>query len=394
MDGRSAPLSRRDRNFWNSDAGKRTQDLARRFRILHIRLDHQPLTKRSAARSKRRNADFAELVERETEIYRALPRDRWPKPRAGIALDVIVSSPQPPRVDSVCKWLLDLLGSKTHPALYADDRQVEMLHARCWPPQDDSEPLMLISARTAADARAAVRRRQDPDERDRFDDLDDRPWDRHRAEAELDSALDDLDYARDSQAPVAEREWAEQRVRRSWQSYELGSVDETIGLVYCVVAEGRNGKLSPGAVLRGLSSRRLPVFDLGAVPKEHGQTADFKDSFRQVLTDFKAAHRWWQSAEVPVGLSIFHAPSPAGKDLDNILLNLVPIVVEVLDPPQYERWTSDSETIPWISFIEATTVPADEHLPPGGLVVALTSGDRYQSWWSQAEDEVERHLTA
>jgi hypothetical protein len=74
-------------------------------------------------------------------------------------------------------------------------------------------------------------------------------------------------------------------------------------------------------------------------------------------------------------------------------LDLVAVVIEVLDPPQYERWIFDSPTIPWISFIEATTVPADEHLPAGGLIVALTNGDRYQSWWAQAEDEVERYLT-
>ncbi|QWS33050.1 hypothetical protein [Curtobacterium aetherium] len=386
-------MSRRDRNFWNSDEGKRAQDRARQLRILRIRLDRQPLTKRSAARSKRRNADFAELVERETEIYRALPRDSWPKPRAGVALEVIVSSPQPPRVDSVCKWLLDLLGSETRPAVYVDDRQVEMLHARCWPPYDVREPLMLISARTAADARAALRRRHDPDVRDGFDDLDDRPWDRHRAEAELEFALDDLGYAPDSPESVEERESAEQRVRRTWQSYDLGSVDETIRLVYRAVAEGREGKVSPGATLEQLNSGRLPVFNLGTVPSEHGRGADFKDSFRRALTDFTAAHRWWRSVEVPVGLSIFHAPGPAGKDLDNILLNLVPILIEILEPPQYERWTLDSETTPWISFIEATTVQADEHLPAGDLVVALTNGDRYQSWWSQAEDEVERHLT-
>lgn len=268
-----------------------------------------------------------------------------------------------------------------------------MLHARCWPPTDERDALMLISARTAADARAVLRRRHDPDERDRFDDLDDRRWDRYRAEVELDYALDDLAHARDSHDSVEEREWAEQRVRRTWQSYDLGSVDETIRLVYRALAEGRVGKMSPGATLEQLSSRRLPVFNLGAVPKEQGQSSDFKDSFRRALTDFTAAHRWWRSVEVPVGLSIFHAPGPAGKDLDNILLNLVPIVIEVLDPPQYERWTMDSETTPWISFIEATTVPADGHLPAGGLVVALTNGDRYQSWWTQAEDEVERYLT-
>jgi hypothetical protein len=105
---------------------------------------------------------------------------------------------------------------------------------------------MLIGARTAADARAALRRRHDPDERDRFDDLDDRPWDRHRAEAELDFALDDLNDASDSSDSAEERESTEQRVRRTWQSYDLGSIDETIGLVYRMVAEERGGELTPG----------------------------------------------------------------------------------------------------------------------------------------------------
>lgn len=386
-------MPRRDGSYWNSDEGKRTQDLARRLRTLHIRLDRQPLTKRSAARSKGRNVDFAELLERATEIYRALPRDRWPKPRADIALDVSVSSPQPPRVDSVCKWLLDLLGSETRPAVYADDRQVAMLYARCWPPHDERDPLMLISARTAADARAALRRRHDPDERDHFDDLDDRRRDRRRADAELNFALDELNDARDSTDSAEERRSAEQRVRRAWQSHDLGVVDEMIGSLYRVVAEGRTGDVSVGTTLKQLSSRRIPVFDLGELPYERGQSDDFRSRFRQVLTEFKASHRWWQTVEVPVGLSIFYAPGPAGKDLDNILLDLVPVVIEVLDPPQYERWTFDSLTIPWISFIEATRVPADEDLPAGGLVVALTNGDRYRSWWSQAEDEVERYLS-
>lgn len=387
-------MGRHDGSYWNSDEGRRTQDLARRLRVLHIRLDRRPLTKRSAARSKGRNADYAELLERETEIYRALPRDRWPKPLAGVALDVSVSSPQPPRVDHICKWLLDLLGSKTRPAVYADDRQVTMLYARCWPPHDERDPLMLISARTAADARAALRRRHDPDERDHFDDLDDRPWDRHRADAELDFALDDLNRARSTSEPAEEREIAEQRVRRCWQSYDLGSVDEIIGLVYRSIAEKRLGELSPGATLAHLSRRRVPAFGLGELLSQRDQHPDFRGRFHEVLTEFKAAHAWWQTVEVPVGLSIFYAPGSAGKDLDNILLDVVPVVIEVLDPPQYERWILDSPTTPWISFIEATTVPADEHLPAGSLVVALTNGDRYRSWWSQAEDEVERHLTS
>lgn len=117
---------------------------------------------------------------------------------------------------------------------------------------------MLISARMAADTRAALRRRHDAttprphdaDQRDRFDDLDSRPWGRHRAEAELDFALDDLKDTHALSDSAEERESVEQRVRRTWQSYDLGAVDEVIGLVYQAVAEGRTGEASAGATLK------------------------------------------------------------------------------------------------------------------------------------------------
>jgi hypothetical protein len=92
------------------------------------------------------------------------PLNHWPRAKAALALDLhfVTSERQPPKLWSLPKHYLDLLGSggphaTLEPRLYCDDRQVKMLFVSAqhgWDPITPGQPWLGFTARTRADALA------------------------------------------------------------------------------------------------------------------------------------------------------------------------------------------------------------------------------------------------
>lgn len=119
------------RRFWDSEEAEAIRLMHRRSRALRLALPWEPPTKKSrpGARKNARDA-LTDAFENDELIQYVRQHARWPKPRAAIAFDIDVSGagPNDPRIDSICKWLLDELAGH----VYADDRQVKLLFARAW----------------------------------------------------------------------------------------------------------------------------------------------------------------------------------------------------------------------------------------------------------------------
>lgn len=71
----------------------------------------------------------------------------------------------------------------------------------------------------------------------------------------------------------------------------------------------------------------------------------------------------------------------------------------MLGPPRHDHhgWLADEPTLSAsqvdIPFIEIAAIAADQSdMPPGSLVLGLSSADRYSGWWSLVGDYVERSL--
>jgi hypothetical protein len=102
---------------------------------------------------------------------------------------------------------------------------------------------------------------------------------------------------------------------------------------------------------------------------------------------------------MPVGVTAFFVPGAAGKDLDNIFRQLVvPVLLEHCHLPRVLRHpyatpedaTGDAAVPPaHIAFIEGVALRGVP-LPPGTVVIALSDGQRHQSWWQMALDRDRR----
>lgn len=121
--------------YWNSPEGALNKLLHRRMSRLIWSTDLEPPSKRARPAKRRRATEqIDEIFNTDLVLSYARSRARWPKPRAPIALDVWLSNAtrNSPRIDSICKWLLDELEGR----VYQDDRQVKLLFARA----DRDEP--------------------------------------------------------------------------------------------------------------------------------------------------------------------------------------------------------------------------------------------------------------
>ena len=127
----------------------------RELRVAHLLVDQEP------RRKGRRGRLEAEVFRREAS--RTLERNNaWPKLKAPLAVDFqfVTSERQPPKLWSLPKHYLDLLGSglpnaPQQPLLFGDDRQVKMLYVSAHhggEPDADGRPWLAMSARTRTDA--------------------------------------------------------------------------------------------------------------------------------------------------------------------------------------------------------------------------------------------------
>lgn len=397
----------------------------------------EPPTKRAGAgRQSRARAALADAFE--TDILTRHARDvtRWPKPRAAIALDVILFSgaPDGARVDSICKWLLDELAG----LVYADDRQVKLLFARVGrarailrsatqetegasdQPQTDSEPHELfgqglsgvdkssptrrqsdlhITAQTYANVLADLRAVLELE--DRWDPFDEEHG-LHREDPVAESFRRDelVDYRSmfdtNSDSDLHRRRLLGNQIDYHDQAQEQTAVDRMFSSLFTSLPVDRLGIWRH---VRGQLSFTPYVFSIGVLPAP-GESAAFRKRLRAILEERR--QRWPglfpMRARSGISMILFEEPERS-KDLDNLMRSVLPDILEVLRPQRQDLhgWVADepdpSQGTPDVPFIEVAAFPAHlSDMPPGSVVFGLSTADRYDSWWALATDHLERDL--
>lgn len=111
------------------------------------------------------------------------------------------------------------------------------------------------------------------------------------------------------------------------------------------------------------------------------------------------------------GVTLFYVESKVGKDLDNIFLDVLPIVFEHLQPPEplLSQWAPIAQIKGWeaalkegrrlaapgVGFIEAVALQNVPNMPhqAGTVIMALSHGGRYESWWGSANSYIRDGFT-
>ena len=141
------------------------------------------------------------------------------------------------------------------------------------------------------------------------------------------------------------------------------------------------------------------IFDVGVLPGR-GEGTAFRAQFRALLEERR--ERWpglfTMRARSGISMVLFEDPD-SGKDLDNLIRTVLPDILEVLRPQQQDLqgWVADEPTpdagVPDIPFIEVAAIPARlTDMPPGSVVLGLSTADRFDSWWKRAANHLERVL--
>lgn len=402
-------------SFWRTEAGQQHRDELRRISAARLLVGYEPRGKKA----QQQEVFFRDLLLEDAKIWSQTPLGGWPRPKADVALDISAQSSRnnAPRPDSLCKWLLDQLdGSRGTPVLFSDDRQVTMLFARC--DRNETEPPSIsVVARRAYLVRESLRRVVRDDENPWSptdeasnpyplligDDFGDSWLETCRGQVEI------WEHLAEFQDVACEVERARLNVRIQTQRVRLALTDTMVARVIADHALPPLGVpphpvhdpsfVSTYDALDQL--QRMPYsYDLGVMTVGRGSKESFETQVRTILHTAVENGTTVYPLLNTVGVTVFYVPDPDGKDLDNIFRELLPIVLEVLNPPRAEPnlrdetdlWTSVAAGDrkcpgdPTVSFIEAVALKGVDlaRHPPGTIYMSLGPGDRRESWWGIA----------
>ncbi|WP_280317591.1 hypothetical protein [Nocardia wallacei] len=319
------------------------------------------------------------------------------------------TSRDPARIDKYCKWLLDELGGQRgDPIVYTDDRQVKMLFARL--DRNAAEPSIWVTAQTVAQVQEGLRRVGSLDRRWTVGEAN---WEleRHSDLDEDDDGGVSPDFLRaggvdaDTISECALRDHVRRRL--GYQRTFLALTDQLSSAVVFTHADkrfrDRMGLPTTNEVLHRVLDYGLAV-DLGPIPTRSGESSAFKQRTATALTQLLTSRPGLTPLLPSIGVTVFSLETRAGKDLDNIFgdFEVLPILLDTERPPvrpladyspieDLREWQEhDRDKSPTavgdIAFIEAVALKGatDERLPPGTVIVALSHGQRLESWWDNA----------
>jgi len=424
--------------FWSTPEAEFIRFHRRRGESLRITLPLEPPTKKTRRRTKEKAREaLSAAFEADALARRARELTKWPKPRAEIALDILLfsSNRNGARVDNICKWLLDELIDH----VYADDRQVKLLYARAarlpasrpqtkkeatqelasedvatlTAPEDfdvavpwlepvepaKDEPKLYITAQTRANVLADLRAVSDLDER--WDPFEEEHGIHHRKFIEHDTMLDHLiDYRSifdpDNDDGLFQRRLITKQIDYQDQSQQQHVVDMVFSSLLTDLPVDRFGVWNQ---VRSHLQYTPYLFDLGVLPT-HGGSLDFQARLRELLLSRRERFPGLFPMRARSGVSmILFEEQRSGKDLDNLIRTVLPDVLEILRPQQHDLpgWIAEevdpAEGVTDIPFIEVAAYPAHmTDMPPGSVVFGLSSAGRYSSWWDRATAHLERTL--
>lgn len=396
--------------FWDSEDGQRHKDFRRNISVIRLSADVEPPTKNPRKRAASQNLQA--LLLKDALLWHGLDGEfgaRWPRLRAPLAVDLTFSSTErnPPGIHTLSKAALDLLGgSPSEAVLFKDDRQIKMLFARAF--RDSKRPTVSVEAQTLAQTLAGVRRAT----------THEYPWRPAKANydiahrrIEADRFDEDMaDWYKDDVSAFGQEQYLRLTFedRLKVQSALLAFTDHVAANVVTAYASERERaqyRLSGTAHALGSLLQSGYAFNLGPLPSR-GQSKEFK---RRVTAHLQAAAttnpRLFPLLSA-VGVTLFYVESKVGKDLDNIFLDVLPIVFKHLQPPEQllSPWAPIEKIKEWdaalkdrrrliapgVGFIEAVALQNVPDMPyqPGTVIMALSHGARYESWWANANSYV------
>lgn len=423
--------------WWSSAQGRAYRDVWRWATTARGRVNVTPKAK--GATGQRRERD---LILEAARSWQNKYGEGWPRPRAEVALDVwAVTRRNPPQPQNFAKRLLDQLGNVDgKPIIYFDDRQVSMLFVRVDAFEGGPfEPMIRFAAQRASLVREGLRL-VDDETRDelgapwpipsmdaqlravgpehRFQDRWDRENDWWRRIQDADDEVDMWRHSK-SKSELARRRLARAEYNATFvrQEQTLAACDDFAADLLTSFARRRRGDLplfremdllrKTDAISIALWCSMPYAIDLGVLPTKPGDTTDFRNNLRSILSDRIASNRTLFPLLCSVGVSVFYVPSQKGKDLDNIFRLVVPVLLGAVKPPIHSKhpgaldedgfgiWNAvrrgeQESPESRIAFIEAVALKGLP-LSPGSAILTLSHGDRHQSWWQRALELTSPH---
>lgn len=297
-----------------------------------------------------------------------------------VALDLEFTSARktPAAIYRMTKWALDVLGEtqrrsdprfRLDPCLYRDDRQIKLLHVTLrqgWPgpdsPHDESRAGLRVFAQPLRDALEDLRVMRELRSRHEVGDF------------ALDELMDEDDYREvdrfeqwdthlppPGEDPVQNRlndffaRWGAFRNAENVQKSALISMDQLVDLALSTGTRKiatRSSTRAPASanareleelkdqhaashwvnVLRSPFSVALPP-----LPQTGAKRATFKSRVQAALTGYHRRWLRWELMLVPLKVTLAVIPPAQGKDLDNLVLEVLPAVHKAFRP-HIEPW--------------------------------------------------------
>lgn len=347
--------------YWDSAEGRDCRRMWREMTTARGIVATRPRAKGSSGAAQERI-----LIEAAAQGFaRALSGGSWPRPKAGVALDVwAVGTKDTPQPQNFAKRLFDQLGSVDGrtPIVYRDDRQVTMLYVRV----DEfasATPTIHFTAQRSSVIRSEIRRGPDDADvrRERFVERDRKLSEQLETASELiiDWRGDTSDLGKKLYAmgESGERLYRQANVLHTTDYLAQSLVHEYAG----VPPPYPEQFLTLVADSLDMLAATPYAFHLGTLPSR-GQSETFRRSVHETIRARITQFPFLYPPQMPVGVTAFYVPGPDGKDLDNIFRGLVlPILTDLCDLPRDLRHPYDSfdegdgntgATRPHIAFIE------------------------------------------
>ena len=435
--------------FWDGWVGREIRWRQRQLRTRRLCLDGEPERKGRRGGAVRVAEVQRRLVEQQKPFgHRALTGP------VALDLDFRVTSTNPPTLYHVAKHLLDVLGP-VHPegsdlgrrhVLYCDDRQVKLLYVHLWHPgvtsasvSDTTQGSTSIEARPLRDVAAdfelvnGLRR-----ETRRIEGWDDDAEDSPFYIPEIPDTEPDLAF-------IPEQETSDEQARQwsnlnNWfaaldhsqlQEALLRRTDALLASILCSAAYEIAGTRprrfsyadhpafrSVSAVLDEVRARDRQILlsvymtlPMPGLPRLSGERQAFKAAVRRHLEQLRTRWPVFNPLLVPLKVTFLVVAPEQGKDLDNLALEVLPLVHETLRPPltpsilqsgllgsnppenEAVRKRLHALRTHSVTAYEVIELNRGEDDPPQGhLRLALSSGSQTGSTWGRIADHVQKAM--
>lgn len=399
-------------NFWHEPQAQQLLWRQRRQRTRRLRIDGEPEQKG------RRGGGHRTARAQQALVEQLIERHQYPL-TGPVALDVVFHSqrPQPPAVERLAKYLLDVLGTiapqadlhKRGHVLYRDDRQVKLLYVTLSVTRPETclsgGAQTWITARPLRDVVADLTLAGSIDQNttEPSDDDPDSPL--------YVPQLPDVDYEPVFDPDVAESDDQADRWRTlnerlavldhtQLQEVLLRRSDAVLARLLIAIPTRINGARPPRrpcaseptlvhayaqldtalADIRTLLLSGQITMPMPDLPQAKGDGQRFKAAIREAVKALVSGRPVFWPLRVPIKIVLLVVAPQQGKDLDNLALVVLPAVQHILKPPAITAY----------EVIELTRTADDP--PQGYLRIALGNGCCAGSSWDNATASLEDHL--